>query len=82
MKKQRQIKKAKDKQSLFPLIRLHLVSMIMLLFLFLFIYNKPTSSFSSIRSLLTSDKINKPLSLAEIFHYEDECYETSKKAII
>ena len=28
------------------------------------------------------DKINKPLSLAEIFHYEDECYETSKKAII
>ena len=61
MKKQRQIKKAKDKQSLFPLIRLHLVSMIMLLFLFLFIYNKPTSSFSSIRSLLTSDKIKKPL---------------------
>lgn len=29
-----------------------------------------------------TDKINRPLSLAEIFHYEDDCYEINRKAII
>ena len=29
-----------------------------------------------------TDKISQPLSLAEIFHYEDDCYEVNKKAII
>lgn len=29
-----------------------------------------------------NDKINKPLSLAEIFHYEDDSYEITKKSII
>ena len=29
-----------------------------------------------------TDKINHPLSLAEIFHYEDDCYENNRKAII